>query len=386
MTEHTVYSRLDATPVHLDLGARPVVTEPAPGWQFSSIRQPDPRTATPGHAARRISFHLNHDRDAPRRDSGRAAGFMTIPRLFRGQPALPARAQRVSAFDIYSGHFGLTQRPFTLVPDPDFLFWSAEHRSAFAMLEFGVLTGAPITLVTGEIGAGKTTLVQQLLRTLGGGTRIALVSNTGGDSTELLRWVLMALGEPGPRDQSYQGLLAAFRAVLAAEQAAGRRVVLIFDEAQNLDEPALEGLRMLTNMNAGKDEVLQLVLVGQPELRDLVFRPGLYQFAQRVVANFHLNAMDAASTRAYIAHRLRVAGLRSSIFSDAACALIFEATGGIPRRINQLCDLSMVYAFTADEPTIMRHTVQQVLDDGALFDTGLVSRAEPVKAPEPVLQ
>jgi type II secretory pathway predicted ATPase ExeA len=306
-------------------------------------------------------------------------GQMTNPRLFRGKQTIRPVPKQVSAFDIYSSHFGLSARPFALVPDPDFLFWSTAHQHAFAMLEFGVLTGAPITLITGEIGTGKTTLIQQLLKTVGSGIRIGLVSNSGGQPDELMRWVLMALGQPTPRDATHPGLVAAFQDFLVAEYAAGRRVVLVFDEAQNLCREALEELRMLTNINSGKDELLQLVLVGQPELRHLVEGNGQHQFAQRVVASFHLGALDAPTTADYIAHRLRVAGAATNIFNAAAIDLIHEATGGIPRRINQLCDLALVYAFTADQHNVLRFAVQQVLDDCAFFG------ANPVRQPEPAL-
>lgn len=305
---------------------------------------------------------------------------LTVPQI-SGSPAVrvrpPSRPQRASSLDIYTSHFGLSVRPFTLVPDPDFLFWSKSHQHAYAMLEYGVVTRAPITLITGEIGTGKTTLIHQLVNTIGGGVRIGLVSNTHGGPEELLRWVLFALGQPTPKDTTHPGLVAAFQGFLVAEYAAGNRVVLILDEAQNLQADALESLRMLTNVNSGKDDLLQLVLIGQPELRALVHRPGLSQIAQRVASSYHLGALDAGSVRAYIAHRLRVAGARSTPFTQAATDLIHEATGGIPRRINQLCDLAMVYAFTNGQRSIIRFTVQQVLDDGIFFGALPVGRTAP---------
>lgn len=283
-----------------------------------------------------------------------------------------------SSIDLYTEHFGLSERPFSLVPDPDFLFWSPPHQRAYAMLEYGIMTRAPITLITGEVGAGKTTLLHHLLKTVPDDVRIGLIANAHGDRGELLRWVLLALEQPTETGATYVDLFGQFQSFLIGEYAAGRRVILIFDEAQNLSRESLEELRMFTNINSNKDELLQLVLVGQPELRDIVRRSDLTQFAQRVSASFHLSAMDAPMMRSYIAHRLRVAGAAHEIFARSAADLIHEATGGVPRLVNQLCDLSLVYAFTKNQQRVLRLTVQQVLDDGVFFAGGL----QVAKAPE----
>lgn len=275
-----------------------------------------------------------------------------------------------STLNIYTAHFGLRERPFSLVPDPDFLFWTPQHRRAYSMLEYGILTRAPITLVTGEVGAGKTTILHHLLRSLGDDVSVGLIANAAGGRGELLRWVLLSLGQPAPAEATYVDLFGRFQEHLIAEYAAGRRVILIFDEAQNLGREALEELRMFTNINANKDELLQLILVGQPELRDLVRRPDLSQFAQRVSSSFHLPAMSAAMVRDYIEHRLAAAGATRQIVTDEAAAMIHEASGGIPRLVNQLCDLSMVYAFSGDLDIVTEAQVQAVLDDGAFFAGG----------------
>lgn len=281
-----------------------------------------------------------------------------------------------SSLNIYTAFFGLTERPFSLVPDPDFLFWSAPHKRAFSMLEYGILTRAPITLITGEVGAGKTTLLHHLLAGAGDDVRIGLVANAHGDRGELLRWVLLALDQPALPTETYVELFGRFQQFLIAEYAAGRRVILIFDEAQSLSRESLEELRMFTNINSGKDELLQLVLVGQPELRDMVRRPDLTQFAQRVSSAFHLPAMDAPTVRAYIRHRLKIAGAKGDIFSVTAADLIHEATGGVPRMVNQLCDLSLVYAYTKEASRVTRLTVQQVLEDGVFFAGSLAPSAK----------
>ena len=282
-----------------------------------------------------------------------------------------------SSLDLYTAHFGLTMRPFSLVPDPDFLFWSPAHTRAFTMLEYGILTRAPITLITGEVGAGKTTLLHYLLRSVGPDVRIGLVANAHGDRGELLRWVLLALSQPTEPNANYVDMFGQFQSYLISEYAAGRRVVLIFDEAQNLSRESLEELRMFTNINSGKDELLQLVLVGQPELRDIIHRPDLTQFAQRVAASFHLSAMDLRGVRDYIQHRLMLAGAQYKIFSPSAMDAIHDATRGVPRLVNQLCDLALVYTFTKDQHRVQRLTVQQVLDDGVFFAGGIINSLGP---------
>ena len=297
----------------------------------------------------------------------------TVP---ASEPTVAGTA-RASSLDLYNAHFGLTMRPFSLVPDPDFLFWSPAHTRAFTMLEYGILTCAPITLITGEVGAGKTTLLHYLLRSVGEDVRIGLIANAHGDRGELLRWVLLALSQPTDPNANYVDLFGQFQSYLISEYAAGRRVVLIFDEAQNLSRESLEELRMFTNINTGKDELLQLVLVGQPELREIIHRPDLTQFAQRVAASFHLSAMDRRGVNDYIQHRLMLAGAQYKIFSPSAMDVIFDATRGVPRLVNQLCDLALVYTFTKDQHRVQRLTVQQVLDDGIFFAGGIINSTEP---------
>ncbi len=264
---------------------------------------------------------------------------------------------------IYTEHFGLTERPFTLLPDPDFLYWSENHSRAYAMLEYGMLTHAPITVITGEIGAGKTTLLRYLLRSLPEEFTVGLISNAQGNRGELLHWVLMALGVPTDTNATYVQLFAQFQDFLIEEYAAGRRTMLIFDEAQNLSIETLEELRMFSNINADKDELIQLVLVGQPELRDLIAQPRLVQFAQRVAAEYHLPAMSAASVQAYIGHRLKVAGAAREIFTPAACEYVHLASRGVPRLVNQICDYALVYAFTDGLDVIDSRVIEQVVTD-----------------------
>lgn len=265
---------------------------------------------------------------------------------------------------IYTDHFGFSGRPFSLLPDPAFLFWSPDHSKAFAVLEYGLVTRAPLTVVTGEVGAGKTTLIQHLLRHIPGDTRIGLISNARGDRGDLLRWVLNSLDVPHPADADYVQLFQTFQDFVVGEYAEGRLVVLIIDEAQNLGIDTLEELRMLTNINSGKDELLQLILLGQPELRDLITRPELRQFAQRVTATFHLGPMDLATTRNYIQHRLRHVGGSGSEFEAQAIARIHDESGGVPRMVNNICDMALVYAAAADRRVVSADIIEEMIADG----------------------
>ncbi len=295
----------------------------------------------------------------------------SVPLVLERPSPAPTPAKRgLGPTELYTTYFGFAARPFALTPDPDFLFWPPAHQRAYTMLEYGIATHAPITLISGEVGAGKTTLLLHLIRSLGPEVRVGLISNPNGSRNELLRWVLQALDQPADRDESYVDLFSRFQSFVVSEYAAGRNVVLVFDEAQNLSAESLEELRMFININSGKDELLQLVLVGQPELRDMVCRPDMRQFAQRVAASYHLTAMDLKTIRAYIPHRLKAVGCERRIFSPSAVKLIFDASAGVPRLVNQLCDLALVYSYGKGKQTVTNATVQQVLNDGAFFSAG----------------
>ncbi|MBJ6372515.1 ExeA family protein [Sedimentitalea arenosa] len=275
----------------------------------------------------------------------------------------------------YQDYFGLRDRPFTLVPDPEFLFWSPQHRRAYSVLEFGVLSRAPITLLTGEIGTGKTTLLHNLLSQLEDDVIVGLVSNAQGNRGELLQWVLNALDVPFETDATYVQNFQRLQDFLIDQYAQGKRVVLVFDEAQNISREGLEELRMLTNINSNKDELVQLILVGQPELRDMVRHPSMNQLAQRVSASFHLNRMTPDLTMKYIEHRLKAAGGSGKEFTPDACLLVHDITGGVPRLINQLCDFALLYSWTEETGrTVTSCMVQSVVDDGVFFCQRAVER------------
>jgi len=270
---------------------------------------------------------------------------------------------------LYTEFYGFSERPFTLLPDPDFLFWSTAHKRAYSVLEYGVVSGAPLTVVTGEVGTGKTTLVQHLLKSLDDSTTIGLISNAQGGRGDLLRWVLNALGVKHDPQADYVSLFQAFQDFVIDEYRAGRHVVLLIDEAQNLTPDTLEELRMLTNINSNKDELLQLILVGQPELRDMISQPNLRQFAQRVTATYHLDPFQLVQTRDYIRHRLVHAGGTGQEFAAEAVIRIFAETGGVPRLINKLCDLALVYGAVAGKKRIDNQVIDEIISDGLFLNT-----------------
>jgi type II secretory pathway predicted ATPase ExeA len=266
---------------------------------------------------------------------------------------------------MYEAFYGLREKPFSILPDPDMIFWGPNHRLAYSMLEFGVMNSAGFTVITGEIGSGKTTLVRRLLRKLDPRVNVGLISNTPHGRKELLQWVMMALNQPF--DEKYSELLFRFHEYLRAQHADKRRTLLIVDEAQNLQPDALETLRMLSNINADKDQYLQLILVGQPQLKELLRSPELAQFAQRISVDFHLKPLNANEVTQYIDHRLKTVGARDPLFSNEACAAVAQASAGIPRAINILCDTALVYAFASQSNRVTKQIVDLVIEDKRSF-------------------
>jgi type II secretory pathway predicted ATPase ExeA len=280
---------------------------------------------------------------------------------------------------MYEGYYGFKERPFALTPDPEYMFLAHHHREALTMIEYGLTQQAPIMLITGEVGCGKTTLIRFLLSRLDKSTSCGLIANVGRNFDNLLQWVCMAFGLEY-RNRSDVELHDEFSQFLIREYAANRRVLLIVDEAQNLSPELLEDLRVLTNINADKHVVLQIVLVGQPELRTTVNSPAFRQLAQRISVDHHLEPMTAEETRWYVRHRLRVAGGEVSTFRSAAIDMIHEASRGVPRLVNQLCDAALVYGYSERSPRIDATIVQEVLKDkeeGGLLRAGRETRTIP---------
>ncbi|MBI5263406.1 MAG: AAA family ATPase [Bradyrhizobium sp.] len=262
---------------------------------------------------------------------------------------------------MYEAFYQLREKPFSILPDPDLIYWGKMHSMAFTMLEFGVMNNAGFTVITGEIGSGKTTLVRHLLQKVSAGITVGLISNSPEGRQELLQWILMSVGQPFEGDYPY--LFKRLHDFLYGQYANGRRTILIIDEAQNLAPEALEHLRMLSNINADKSQILQLILVGQPQLRDLLLMPKLHQFAQRISSDFHLKALDYGEVANYMAFRLHAVGARRPLFTQEAAALIAKASGGIPRIINILCDTALVYGFANDQRVISDKLVRDVIAD-----------------------
>jgi general secretion pathway protein A len=266
---------------------------------------------------------------------------------------------------MYVAYYGLREKPFTILPDPDLIYWGSMHRMAFTMLEFGVKNNAGFTVITGAIGSGKTTLLRFLLKKLSANVTMGMISNSPQGRLELLQWILMAFSQPF--DGDYPTLFKRLQDFLYRQHASRRRTILIIDEAQNLGLEALEHLRMLSNINADKDQILQLIIVGQPQLRDLLLDPQLHQFAQRISADFHLQPLKESEVANYIAFRLKAAGAERIMFTLDAAAKIAEASGGIPRMINILCDTALVYGFANGLQTISSELVSDVIADKQQF-------------------
>jgi type II secretory pathway predicted ATPase ExeA len=261
---------------------------------------------------------------------------------------------------MYESFYKLRRLPFALTPDPAFLYPAKQHKFALAMLRYGVMSRAGFCVLTGEVGSGKTLVVRQLLDSLEEGINVGLINGLTRESGRLLQWVNMVFGlEHENRDDAT--LYQLFVGFLLREYAAGRRVVLIVDEAQNLSEAMLEQLRVLSNVNAGQHMVLQTFLVGQPELLDMLRQPQLRQFAQRINVEYHLKPLNLEDTIAYVRHRVAVGGGSTDLFSIGAIALVHEASGGVPRLVNQLCDTALVYGFAAQEPGIDAGLMHEVI-------------------------
>jgi len=286
---------------------------------------------------------------------------------------------------MYESKFGFTGPPFQLNPDPAFYFDSRGHSHALSYLKFGVHQGEGFIVVTGEIGAGKTTLVRTLLDGINSDeVAAAQVLNTQLESGELLQAILTAFGVAAPTGGSKAQLLASLEAFLTSVAAEGRRALLIVDEAQNLGREAIEELRMLSNFQLGNHALLQSFLVGQPELRKQLESPAMEQLRQRVIASCHLGPMSAEETRAYVEHRLRRVGWSGMpSFEEAAFNAIHHYTGGIPRRINLLCNRLLLAAFLSDESQISAALVRATASDLARETGGPRMLVEgPVREPE----
>jgi len=267
---------------------------------------------------------------------------------------------------MYLTFFGLNEKPFAITPDPRYLYLSERHAEALAHLLYGINEAGGFVQLTGEVGTGKTTIVRSLLAQTPKNAEIALILNPKMTAPEFLLTICeeLGIGVPDSALQSLKDLVDILSHYLLRAHAAGRRVVLVVDEAQNLSPDVLEQVRLLTNLETNTQKLLQIILIGQPELRDLLARNELRQLAQRVTGRYHLNPLSRDETTAYVRHRLRVAGATTDIFSPQALSEVFRLSQGVPRVINVICDRALLGAYSLDRhrvtAALVRHAAAEV--------------------------
>lgn len=248
---------------------------------------------------------------------------------------------------MYEDHFRLKRKPFSIAPDPGFLFMSERHREALAHLMYGLQTDGGFVLVTGEVGTGKTTLIRSLVDRIPPNLDVAFILNPRLTAQELLETLCEELGihDASATGGTVKHFVDRLTKHLLRTHAMGRSTVMIIDEAQNLSPTVLEQIRLLTNLETNEKKLLRIILLGQPELAELLDRRDMRQLSQRITARYHLGALNASETRAYIAHRLTLAGGNANLFTGGACRSVYNHTGGVPRLINVLCDRAMLGAY-----------------------------------------
>ena len=265
-----------------------------------------------------------------------------------------------SVTSMYQRHFGLAEAPFSIAPDPRYLYMSQRHQEALATLLYGLGSDGGFVLLTGEVGAGKTTICRCLLEQMPDACDVAYVFNPKLTVTELLSTICDEFGIAYPEGaRSIKRFVDLINKYLLESHARGRRAVLIIDEAQNLSAVVLEQIRLLTNLETNQRKLLQILLLGQPELVAMLARPELRQLAQRIVARYHLTPLDKTEVAAYVNHRLEVAGAPQPLFPDGLWKQLYQLSGGVPRVINVLCDRALLGAFVQDKPRVDRATLKQ---------------------------
>ena len=270
---------------------------------------------------------------------------------------------------MYLEHFNLTERPFSITPDPRFLYMSARHREALAHLLYGLGDGGGFVQLTGEVGTGKTTICRCLLEQIPDNVDLALVLNPKVTTIELIATVCDELGVSyDEKDVSVKSLTDVLNRYLLDAYARGRHTVLIIDEAQNLSADVLEQVRLLTNLETSTQKLLQIILIGQPELRTLLAREDMRQLAQRVTARYHLEPISREETSAYIKHRLQICGTSQPVFNKRALDRIQHLSGGIPRLINVLCDRSMLGAYVEGKKQVDTRVVKKAAHEVLALD------------------
>jgi general secretion pathway protein A len=267
---------------------------------------------------------------------------------------------------MYLSFFGLLEKPFAITPDPRYLYLSERHAEALAHLLYGINEAGGFVQLTGEVGTGKTTIIRSLLAQTPKNAEIALILNPRMTACEFLLTICeeLGIGVPDAATESRKDLVDILNHYLLRAHSEGRRIVLVVDEAQNLAPEVLEQVRLLTNLETNTQKLLQIILIGQPELRDLLARNELRQLAQRVTGRYHLNPLSGAETAAYVRHRLRVAGATSDIFSNLALSELYHLSGGVPRVVNVVADRALLGGYTQDRHRVtsglIRHAAAEV--------------------------
>ena len=279
---------------------------------------------------------------------------------------------------MYESFYGLKEKPFQITPNPKYLYMSPVHENALTYLEYGLMENVGFILLTGDIGTGKTTLVRYLLDQFGSEKEIAVIFNTNITADELLFLILQSF-DLKPKDGNKTKNLDIFHEFLIDRYSKNKQVLLIIDEAQNLSDEVLEEVRMFSNLQSDDQNLIQIMLVGQPELKNRLQQPGHNPFAQRIAVNFFLSGLTDKETQSYIAYRLEKAGGNPDIFSPEAVDMICRVSRGIPRTINLLCDTALVYGFGYELETIDVPVIEKVVrDKGGM---GLSAENENKKGP-----
>jgi putative secretion ATPase (PEP-CTERM system associated) len=264
---------------------------------------------------------------------------------------------------MYTEFFGLSAKPFDLLPNPRFLYLSKGHRKALSYLQYGVQEHAGFTLLTGEVGSGKTTLVRDIINRISSDTTLAMIFNTRVDAQQLISMINEDFGLASAGKDKVQ-LLRELNDFLLNECSAGRQPIIIIDEAQNLSADALEEIRLLSNLEADNFKLMQIILVGQPELKQIIAKPSLRQLRQRISISCHLNPLNREETEEYIFHRLATVGNRDCVtFLDGVFDTIFRFSGGIPRLINLICDFLLLSAFVEETRQIDVELVKDAVNE-----------------------
>lgn len=264
---------------------------------------------------------------------------------------------------MYTSFFNFKCKPFQLSPDPEFLFMSRVHKRAMTYLNYGIRENAAFILMTGEIGTGKTTILRSMLKEIPQDLKLARIYNTKVNSEQLISMIAEEFGVPASGDDKKQ-MLSKLTDFFVKQYAEGKRSMLIIDEAQNLSPDLLEEIRLLSNLETDKSKLLQIVLVGQPELNMKLSRPELEQLRQRIAISAHISPLDFDDTEAYIKHRLKVAGNKENkIFEDDTIEVIYDFSKGTPRLINIICDFALLSAFTDSRKTVDRELIREIAAD-----------------------